>query len=192
MYAHAQIHIPVWVGLDLRTIGTEASESTYIKTQLHAFARVDPDRYLHLYCLIHKKWHPHPQFEGALCVDFSVPPSLYSHVSHFRLVHSKDANFCVVCGINGCGQEFRAFSAYNSHVYRRHRAAVGVNELWSIQDPEPETTLEMQPPTATFNLQSKDIPLECLEPCEELRARTVENPQLTDFSGLPSDYGVQC
>ena len=125
-----------------------------------------------------------------LCGFFS--PSLTLHVSHFRLVHSKDANFCVVCGIDGCGQEFRAFSAYNSHVYRRHRAAVGVNELWSIQDPEPETTPEIQPPTATLNLQSEDIPLECSEPCEELRARTVENPQPTDFSGLPSDYGVQC
>ena len=47
-------------------------------------------------------------------------------VSHLRLVHSGDPNFELVCGIGGCQQEFHAFSAFSSHVYRSHRAALGL------------------------------------------------------------------
>ena len=49
-------------------------------------------------------------------------------VSHLRLVHSGDPNFELVCGIGGCRQRFGAFSAFNSHVYRFHRAALGLSD----------------------------------------------------------------
>ena len=46
-------------------------------------------------------------------------------VSHLRLVHAKDPNFHM-CGVSGCREVFRAFSAFNSHIYRHHRDAIGV------------------------------------------------------------------
>lgn len=55
-----------------------------------------------------------------------LTPSLTLHVSHYRLVHSKDPNFFVRCSIDRCDEGFWSFSAFNSHVYRRHRAALGV------------------------------------------------------------------
>ena len=41
---------------------------------------------------------------------------------------SKDRNFSVSCGIHGCVEHFRSFSVYNSHVYRRHRTAIGLKD----------------------------------------------------------------
>ena len=82
---------------------------------------------------------------------------------------------------------FKAFSAYNSHVYRRHRAALGISDLWSIADHEPEATAQTEPPTEISNLLNEDIRLESSEASEQLCAQTDENPQLTDFLGLPSD-----
>lgn len=58
----------------------------------------------------------------------SLSPSLLLHISHLRLVHSQDPSFHVSCGIDGCTDVFRAFSSYNSHVYRRHRVALGLEK----------------------------------------------------------------
>ena len=63
----------------------------------------------------------------ALCGFLS--PSVALYVSHLRLVHSTDSTFHVSCNIAGCSQEFRSFSAFNSHVYRCHRAAIGLEHL---------------------------------------------------------------
>lgn len=57
--------------------------------------------------------------------------TLKLYVSHLRLVHAKDTNFNIMCGVSGCREVFRAFSAFNSHVYRHHRDAIGVA---TIQD----------------------------------------------------------
>ena len=59
-----------------------------------------------------------------LCEQFAPTISLY--ISHLRLVHSKDRSFSVVCGIGGCNEVFGAFSGLNTHVYRHHRAALGL------------------------------------------------------------------
>ena len=53
--------------------------------------------------------------------------TLKLHVSHLRLVHSKDTAFSMMCGVDGCREVFRAFSAFNSHIYRHHRQAIGVS-----------------------------------------------------------------
>ena len=42
-------------------------------------------------------------------------------LSHLRHVHSHDANFHVVCGVNSCPRSFRVFSTLYSHVYTSHR-----------------------------------------------------------------------
>ena len=52
--------------------------------------------------------------------------SLKLYVSHLRLVHAKDLNFNIMCGVSGCREVFRAFSAFNSHIYRHHREAIGI------------------------------------------------------------------
>ena len=72
-------------------------------------------------------------FRCSLCQYFS--PSLALHVSHLRLVHSRDPSFYLLCGIDCCLEEFRTFSSFNSHVYRCHRIALG------LEKPEKEITV---------------------------------------------------
>ena len=55
--------------------------------------------------------------------DFICPLCSYtadtiqSIISHVRTFHANDANFCVLCGIDGCATTSRSFSALHSHVY---------------------------------------------------------------------------
>ena len=61
------------------------------------------------------------------CPLCGIPsPSLKLYVSHLRSVHGKDPNFNVMCGIDGCREVFRSFAAFNSHIYRHHRVAIGL------------------------------------------------------------------
>ena len=59
-----------------------------------------------------------------ICKFISLNLKLY--VSHLRLVHAKDPAFDIMCGVGGCREVFRAFSAFNSHIYRHHRDAIGI------------------------------------------------------------------
>ena len=70
-----------------------------------------------------------------LCSCLSSNLTLY--VSHLRLVHSGDPSFRVICGNGSCSSVFTAFAAYNSHIYRHHRAAFGFMELYSSASPSP-------------------------------------------------------
>ena len=63
-------------------------------------------------------------WQCPICSSTSLTLKFY--VSHLRLVHSKDPTFNIMCGVHGCREVFRAFSTFNSHVYRHHRAAIGV------------------------------------------------------------------
>ena len=65
-------------------------------------------------------------FQCTLCAFLS--PSLGLHVSHLRLVHASDRTFHLTCNIKDCSEEFRSFSSYNSHVYRNHRRAMGLEK----------------------------------------------------------------
>ena len=65
--------------------------------------------------------------ECPLCGYFS--PNVTLQISHLRLVHSTDPLFNIVCGIGGCTSTFGAFAAYNSHVYRHHRDALGLERF---------------------------------------------------------------
>ena len=51
-------------------------------------------------------------------------PNANDFYSHLRLVHSKDEEFGVTCGINGCTGYYRKCSSFLSHVYRHHREVV--------------------------------------------------------------------
>ena len=74
-------------------------------------------------------------------------------VSHLRLVHSGDPNFELVCGIGGCQQEFRTFSAFSSHVYRSHRAALGL----LAEDPSDKGS----PPSSSQQVTVADNEMDC-------------------------------
>ena len=75
---------------------------------------------------------------GYACPFLS--PTLKLYVSHLRVIHSKDANFSVLCGVRGCREVFRTFSAFNSHVYRHRRSEVGVTN--AATGAGPNTILE--------------------------------------------------
>ena len=103
--------------------------------------------------------------ECSLCGVLS--PTLTLHISHLRLVHSKDRNFKIVCGIEECPDVFGAFSAYNSHVYRRHRVALGLEPPQTTVLPvalreENEERLEGDP--IVFNDDESDTPVHSKPP----------------------------
>ena len=55
-----------------------------------------------------------------------LSPSLKFYVSHLRTSYSKDPSFHIICGLNGSREVFLAFSAFNSHLYSRHRAEMEI------------------------------------------------------------------
>lgn len=56
----------------------------------------------------------------------SLHATLREYVSHLRVIHAKDPKFNLMCVVGNCREVFRAFSAFSSHVYRRHRSVMGV------------------------------------------------------------------
>ena len=77
-------------------------------------------------------------WQCPICSSTSLTLKLY--VSHLRLVHSKDPAVNIMCGVEGCREVFRAFSAFSSHVYRHHRAAIGVNPSTVDEDSNSSAT----------------------------------------------------
>lgn len=71
-----------------------------------------------------------------------LSPNLRAHISHIRQVHSKQPNFSLVCGIDQCPQVFTSFGAFNSHVYRKHRASLG---LGTAEDEHEELIADESP-----------------------------------------------
>ncbi len=73
-------------------------------------------------------------------------PHLNAYVSHLRLVHGSDGEFFVECNISDCHQEFRAFAAFNSHIYRHHRDELGleIQRIATGTAPEYLLTAEQQ------------------------------------------------
>lgn len=74
----------------------------------------------------------------------SLSPTLKLYISHLRLVHQTDPKFNITCGIGGCTKTFVTFPAYNSHVYRCHRSALGLELKYDIHKdcPPPNTAAE--------------------------------------------------
>ena len=55
-------------------------------------------------------------------------------ISHYKRVHREDPNFFVICRIDGCGQTYKTFYGYRSHINRRHKAILQVAR--DIQQPQ--------------------------------------------------------
>ena len=94
-----------------------------------------------------------PIVECPLCGYFS--PSLTFHVSHLRLVHFEDSSFSIVCNIEGCKHVFKAFTAYNSHIYRHHRVALGLDK--HIEESNVQSSTALQPSTTANDLDIFDL-----------------------------------
>ena len=91
----------------------------------------------------------------SLCSYFS--PSLSQHVSHLRLVHSQDPNFFVKCGIEGCSSHFSTFAAFNTHIYRHHRSALGLIQTERVSN-TPEFSGEEESESDLQNLDPQFVP----------------------------------
>lgn len=64
--------------------------------------------------------------ECSLCGFLT--PDLKSHIGHLRSVHKDDPSFYITCGLGRCCEQFTKFSAYNTHIYRKHRGEVGLSQ----------------------------------------------------------------
>ena len=82
-------------------------------------------------------------------------PTLKLYVSHLRVLHSKDPAFNILCGVGGCREVFRTFSAFSSHVYRHHRCDMGIVE--SVPPSLPQS------PTSDRTEQTDAAPTETME-----------------------------
>ena len=60
------------------------------------------------------------------------------------MVHGKDKEFHMLCGIDGCRTDFDSFAAFNSHVYRNHRQAMGLDKN---EVPETSVTTDDEHPS---------------------------------------------
>ena len=73
-------------------------------------------------------------------------PSLQLFVRHLRLVHSNDPGFMMSCGIDNCIEVYHCFASFNSHLYRNHRVALGL-QLCDAQCAFPDDSGAPGPPT---------------------------------------------
>ena len=72
-------------------------------------------------------------------------------------MHAKEKSFNVLCGVRGCREVFRTFSAFNSHIYRHHRAEFGIDQ--DVHDLASET--------AIVSLPASDLPLSTCDCCND-------------------------
>uniref|UniRef100_A0A1X7TWL0 C2H2-type domain-containing protein n=1 Tax=Amphimedon queenslandica TaxID=400682 RepID=A0A1X7TWL0_AMPQE len=81
--------------------------------------------------------------ECCLC-NVSVP-GLWSYGSHMKLVHCKDADFSLICGINNCEKALSSFAAFNTHIYWHHCEVLNLTRTSSrveIEDSSDYTNVE--------------------------------------------------
>ena len=110
----------------------------------------------------------------SLCGYFT--PTIPSHISHLRLVHSKDPSFAALCPVYGCEENFRTFSGLNTHLYRHHRNALGLEvELEPTPCPstEPAGGYTFGDNDPVINLHSDTE----AEPCQETLQSVIEFDQ---------------
>lgn len=123
-------------------------------------------------------------------------------------MHAKEKSFNVLCGVCDCREVFRTFSAFNSHIYRHHRAEVGidqgVHDLASqtpvvslpASDLSPSTSDCCNDPSADMYSESPtnddstvpfaDVQDECMDDCS-MNAFTECHTALTDALTMPDD-----
>lgn len=63
-------------------------------------------------------------FSCQYCADFSVR-TFQKLLRHIKFIHSNEPNFCISCG--HCGQSFKKFESFKSHLRRKHKEIVDEN-----------------------------------------------------------------
>ena len=77
-------------------------------------------------------------------------PSITTLLSHLRSVHSMDPHFHVMCGIDGCVNTSKTFSALYSHIYRHHPNVGIIRQRSRSQD-------TVQPEASTSTTDQCDV-----------------------------------
>ncbi len=88
----------------------------------------------------------HCHFCPFLCVDWK------GYMKHIFQCHSSTPNFTYICGISGCVQSFRAYTAYASHLQRKH-SDCDLTQLQSV-DCNPGGP-PANPPNSNSNFQNE-------------------------------------
>lgn len=57
----------------------------------------------------------------VICFSF-IALTLKVFLSHINTAHGRSRNFRVICGIDGCKEEYRVFNSFYYHIRRRHAA----------------------------------------------------------------------
>ena len=57
----------------------------------------------------------------VICFAF-IALTLKVFLSHINTAHGRSRNFRVICGIDGCKEEYRVFNSFYYHIKRRHAA----------------------------------------------------------------------
>ena len=81
-----------------------------------------------------------------LCSSFAAR-SLKAVIRHIGVVHARDSNFHVICGIQGCIRTYNNFTSFKKHAYRHHRELLDppcpeAREISTIEDELPQESLE--------------------------------------------------
>lgn len=74
-----------------------------------------------------------------ICFVF-VALTLKSLLSHINTAHSRNADFRVICGIDGCTEEYRVFNSFYYHIRRTHALYLATgcpNPGWMTSTSEP-------------------------------------------------------
>ena len=83
-----------------------------------------------------------------LCSSFAAN-SFLDVVRHIGAIHSHDADFQVVCGLDGCNRQYRNFGSYRVHLYREHHRIMQ-------RSGDPETPIPVPDEELPANSQGMD------------------------------------
>ena len=88
-----------------------------------------------------------------LCASFAAR-TLKAVIRHIGVVHARDPNFHVVCGIQGCIRTYKNYLSFKKHVYRHHREQIDPVHIES----EDSSTQEMSiPPEIPYEDDGPDF-----------------------------------
>lgn len=79
-----------------------------------------------------------------LCESQFATVSIF--MTHLKLIHSNEPNFCIRCNLEGCQRTFKNFYTYRNHVYSMHSQLQSTDPL--CEDLE----------TTSNHAQDSDIP----------------------------------
>ena len=80
-----------------------------------------------------------PSWRCPLC-HFFAARALKGVLRHIGAVHAHEANFQVICGVQGCPRSYSNYHSYKKHMYQKHREVLEVVNGSSAQGGEGEST----------------------------------------------------